>query len=148
MKEMYEYKGCGLPGIWLKNGFEFRDTKYGRAVAIHDLRGLHDVIAESIVEDSPALSGAEFRFLRKELDFSQSTMAALLGKSEQAIALWEKKDGVPKDADIIIRALYKNTKHGPVEFKELVDKVNAVDREIVERTLTLSDESGNWKACA
>ena len=105
---MYHYKSCGLDNVFLKNGFAIKQTPYGPAVAIEDIEGLHLAIASDLLRQKTPLTGAQFRFLRKEQDLTQAEMAAILGVSEQTVAAWEKlKDGhVQRMADIAMRAYY------------------------------------------
>jgi DNA-binding transcriptional regulator YiaG len=148
--ERLHYTASGLLNVWLVNGFEWKDGRHGRTLKIHDLHGLHDAIGAWIVEHSPALTGPEFRFLRKELDFSQNTVGKIVGQTEQSIALWEKKvdKPVPKSADLVLRSVYKSTKEGKMNFRELVDRINDLDRQIISRELTMTDQEGHWRvAC-
>ncbi|TRN63619.1 transcriptional regulator, partial [Pseudomonas syringae] len=39
--KMYKYKGSGLDGIFLKNGYTILETPYGEGVKIEDIDGLH-----------------------------------------------------------------------------------------------------------
>lgn len=105
---MYHYKSCGLENIYLKNGYTLKETPYGPAVSIEDVEGLHLAIASDLLRQKTPLTGAQFRFLRKEQDLTQAQMAAILGVTEQTVAAWEKqKDGhVQRMADIAMRAYY------------------------------------------
>jgi putative transcriptional regulator len=105
---MYHYKSCGLDNVFLKNGFVIKQTPYGQAVAIEDVEGLHLAIASDLLRQKTPLTGAQFRFLRKEQDLTQAEMAAILGVGEQTVAAWEKlKSGqVQRLADIAMRAYY------------------------------------------
>jgi putative transcriptional regulator len=105
---MYEYTGCGLEGIYLKNGYRTVESSYGSSVAIEDLEGLHRAIASDILGQKTPMSGHQFRFLRKEQDLVQNELAALLRVDVQTIANWEKKarDAVPGPADVAMRACY------------------------------------------
>lgn len=116
---MYEYTGCGLDGIFLKNGFTEVETSYGKGVTIEDLEGLHRAIAADILRQKTPMSGHQFRFLRKEQDLIQEEMAALLRVDVQTIANWEKKgvECVPGPSDVAMRAYYSAYIHaqfGPV----------------------------------
>ena len=93
--------------IWLSNGFYIEvDENYGECVSIHNLENLHKSIAIHIVSTHPKLSGKEFRFLRKEIGFSQKHLGGILGVEDQTIANWEKcKIDVPVMADRLIRIL-------------------------------------------
>jgi putative transcriptional regulator len=145
---MYHYLECGLGNVWLKNGFTRHKTPYGPGVSIHNQRGLHAAIAKAIVDSQNPLSGAEFRFLRKELDMSQAAFASIVGKTEQAVAKWEKENKVPKDADLILRAMVNQKLSGDAEFSELVERFNGLDRERVEIKLKLKEQEGDWQAAA
>jgi len=142
---MYHYTSCGLPNVWLKNGYEARRTPYGKAVAIHNLDGLHRTIARTIIAHRPRLSGAEFRFLRKELELSQASLARLFGNDAQSVALWEKRGKVPIWADRLLRGLYRATVEGDVPLRRMIDELNA----LAERTtthLTFEDTRKGWAA--
>lgn len=103
----YRYDECGLDRVFLVNGYEKHDTPYGKAVSITDVAGLHRTIARAIVQSPKAITGAEFRFLRKHLDMSQKRLADLIGEKEQNVYRWEKARGkdVPGMADRLIRVI-------------------------------------------
>lgn len=105
---MYQYTGCGLEGIFLKNGYTVKETPYGKAVSVDDIEGLHRAIAIDIVSQPTPMTGQQFRFLRKEQDLTQEELAAKVRVDAQTVANWEKKgkSEVPGPADIAIRALY------------------------------------------
>lgn len=93
---MLHYTDCGLSNIWLKNGYKTVKTPYGKATAIDDVLGLHRAIALRMVRGNAPLSGKQFRFLRKELSFSQEMLGKLLGYSDgQQIAKWERARACP-----------------------------------------------------
>ncbi|MGO4780652.1 helix-turn-helix domain-containing protein, partial [Lysobacter sp. 2RAB21] len=102
--EMYRYVGCGLPNVFLRNGYEMVKTPYGEGVTIHDLDGLHQALGSTIVGSPDPLSGAEFRFIRTELELSQKMLGQLLGCNEQAVARWEKgRSKVDAPAERLLR---------------------------------------------
>ncbi|MGH7091347.1 MAG: helix-turn-helix domain-containing protein, partial [Stellaceae bacterium] len=103
-------------------------TAYGPGVAIENVEGLHNAIALLLVNHKPRLSGAEFRFLRKELDMSQARLAHVLGNDAQSVALWEKRGRVPKWADRFLRALYREHAQGNANIIELVNRLNDMDQ--------------------
>ncbi len=53
----YHYRECGLESIHLLNGFEVKETDYGKVVAIHNLDGLHRAIGTHLVREKKNLSG-------------------------------------------------------------------------------------------
>ncbi len=136
---MYHYVECGLPNVWLRNGFVVKDTPYGEGVAIKDVDGLQRAIGQMLAEQESRLSGAEFRFLRKELELSQESLASIIDKSSQAVALWEKNDKVPMMADRFIRGLYLEATTGNAKLMESINHINRLDREIHELSLSFDD---------
>jgi len=150
---MYNYNDSGLDYIWLRDGYDELDTPYGKGIVIHELEELHKVIALDIIENCPDLSGHEFRFLRKELGFTQSSLGSLLGKNQQTIAIWEKekaKEGIPVMAQNIIRGIYKERFNGNLKFEKLITRINDLDRKLneekKEKKLTLSNKDKHWIA--
>lgn len=127
--KLYHYDTCGLDNVYLVNGYDIVETVYGRGVAIHDVDGLHRIIGSHVVGLKRPLSGKEFRFLRIEMDMSQKALGAILGKSDQAVALWEKGDKVPRAEDLLIRQLYIETvlDDNPL-LTDLVELINELDR--------------------
>mgnify|MGYP001595042466 FL=1 len=99
---MYHYTESGLRNIWLKNGYVVKETPYGKAVSIQDVEGLHRLIG-TIISQRPKLTGAELRFIRKELGLSQKALGAFVGTSEQNVSLWERRGRVPQAADRVIK---------------------------------------------
>ena len=146
---MLRYTGCGVRNVWLQNGYTVKQTPHGKAVAIQDVDGLHRVLALMITR-KPRMSGAEFRFLRKELNLSQAALAQMFGYDAQTIALWEKnKQRVPRLADRMLRLIYREHAEGNVKIREMIDRVNDTDRRSYEaRKLVFVDTDKGWKAKA
>ena len=126
----YHYVESGLDNVWLSNGFVVKETAYGDAVAIEDVEGLHAAIGSMLANQTTRLSGLEFRFLRKELGLSQESLADILDKSNQAVALWEKNDKVPVMADRLIRGIYLEATTGNAKLMASIHLVNQLDHEI------------------
>jgi DNA-binding transcriptional regulator YiaG len=138
---MYHYTESGLQNVWLANGYRVRKTAYGQSVAIENADGLHIAIGRSLARKSH-LTGAEFRFLRKELDLSQGRAAFLLGSTEQVVSLWERKGKIPRTADRMFRALYLEAVDGNVKLKELIERVADLDRTDGEKLIFEDTEQG------
>src|SRR3546814_6244956 len=68
---MYHYTESGLRNVWLANGYKIRNVGGEEAVAIHDVDELHRTIGRNLARKS-RLTGAELRFLRKEMGLSQN----------------------------------------------------------------------------
>jgi DNA-binding XRE family transcriptional regulator len=117
---MYHYTESGLQNVYLQNGYKEIDTPYGKAISIDKMDGLHQVIAQGLLEQ-PFLSGREFRFLRVELGMTQREIGEFIGVSAQSVALYEKSARVQKRADQMIRAIYKNVPAR--QIREVLDNV-------------------------
>ncbi len=62
--------------------------------------------------------------MRHEIDLAQAALAALLGKNEQAVALWKKsKVKVPAWADRLMRVLYREHMGENVKIRKLIEAV-------------------------
>lgn len=121
---MHHYTESGLPNIWLANGFKLHKTPHGKGIAFDNLEGLHREIGRWLCAYRPRLTGAEFRFLRHELDLSQAALASLLGNDAQSVALWEKaKVKLPAWADRLMRALYREHMGENVKIRALIETV-------------------------
>jgi transcriptional regulator with XRE-family HTH domain len=110
------------------------------------------LIANDIVSNRVRLTGAEFRFLRKELRLSQESVASILGNEAQTVSLWERgTSDVPSWADRILRTLYIETMTGDAGLKQLVDRINSLERDAHEHRqlrLELEDTSDGWALAA
>jgi DNA-binding transcriptional regulator YiaG len=143
MKNAYHYTESGLRNIWLANGYTVRKTKYGDGVSIHDVDGLHRAIAHAVA-NKPHLTGAEVRFLRKEMEMSQRGLGELLGVTDQAVALWEKKGRLPKTADRLLRLIYVEHEGGNVPIRATIQRINDIDQHGDEQIIA-EETKGRWK---
>jgi DNA-binding transcriptional regulator YiaG len=145
---VHHYIDCGLDNVYLQGGFQEIRSPYGNGVAIHDLDGLHRCIAQCLVVKPGPLNGAEFRFLRTELDLSQSTMGELCGRKERIVRDWETKNGiVGEPANTIIRIVYKERYDPTATFEGLskqIRRLQALDKEHYE--LKLVETAEGWSA--
>jgi putative transcriptional regulator len=144
---MYHYTESGLQNVWLSSGYTVVKTKHGNGVAIHDVAGLHRVIGKALAR-KPKLTGSELRFLRKEMEMSQSALAAMVGTSEQNVSLWERRGGIPRTADRLVRLIYLEHMGNNPKVRELIDRLNLQDREQKLEKLTFSSHSGKWREAA
>jgi putative transcriptional regulator len=141
---MFHYTSCGLQNVWLANGYRRRRTPHGEAVAIENVEGLHKAIAGLLVSRKPRLSGAEFRYLRKELGLSQAKLAHVLGNDAQSVALWEKRGRVPKWADRFLRAVWREVTEGNAHIMAMVERLNDLD-ETEHKRLTFEETPKGWQ---
>lgn len=149
MQKGYHYKSCGLPNVWLRNGYEIRNTAYGKSVAIKNLEGLHSAIGSYLVLNKPVLSGEEIRFLRKELDLSQSQLGNILGVSEPTIRGWENnRHNITTPAERLLRGLYQEYIEGTSALSELIERIGHLNRELHNIKIELHETVDGWSAQA
>jgi putative transcriptional regulator len=136
----FHYEACGLDEVRLANGYEIHETVYGEAVAIDDVEGLHRAIGRWLIRRPRVLTGAEFRYLRKELDLSQKELAARLGATEQQVFRWEKRrrTAVPGTADRLLRVLYDAHDDGKKPSNWLLEELAYLD-EVPAEPVTLEE---------
>jgi len=142
----YHYTESGLRNIWLANGFDFVETRYGRGISIHDVPGLHTLVGK-LLAHKHRLTGAELRFLRKEMGLSQRALGELLGASDQAVAKWEKTSRIPKTADRMTRLIYLKHMDGNAPIRATIECINDTDNAVNERIVAEESETG-WKIAA
>lgn len=148
---MYRYQGCGLPNVFLRNGYELVETPYGKGVTIHDLDGLHLALGAAIVESPEPLVGHEFRFLRTEMQLSQAGLAALLGCDEQSVARWEKGKSkqVNAPAERLLRLLFKQCRLDEKRLAPILKTLQELERTPPSpRKFVASERRDNWSAKA
>ena len=146
-RQSYHYVECGLPNVWLANGYEKVPSPYGEGVSIRDIKGLHRCLARALCDKPEGLTGAEFRFLRRELDFSQTMMGELVGvgaRQIRNIELGEKLVGEPYNR--LIRHMYMARIDPKNSYIELFERLRSLDVEWLERlTLSRADDR-DWSS--
>lgn len=130
---MYHYKECGLPNVWLENGYKVKQTSYGDAVSVVDADGLLRELAHNLACKKGRFTGRELWFVRSVLCLSQKNMARLLGTTEQSLSLWERKGRMPKASEALARALTLEHLGGNPKIGELIDRINTVERMVNQR---------------
>jgi putative transcriptional regulator len=106
-KAPIQYTGCGLDDIYLLSGYEYTETPYGRGLKVKNLEQLHRAIGMYLAAHKKALSGKELRFLRMQMDFTQSELGGMVGLSSQQVARWEKEQSdISGPAEALLRLLY------------------------------------------
>lgn len=144
---VYHYTESGLRNVWLANGYREHETPYGLGVSIEDVEGLHRAIGTKLANEKPHITGAEFRFLRKELGLSQAKLAHWWGYETQSLALWEKRGRVPKIADRFIRLIYLERIAGHAAIIEMLERLADAD-ESEAPGLTFKETADGWRVTA
>lgn len=133
MKKQLHYTACGLDNVWLESGYVIKQTRHGEAVAVSDVDGLHKLLALQLVDKPARLSGKEFRFLRAQLGLSQEALGLLLGFTENAVSLWERKDAVPVACDQWLR-MYMLAKYaGKTHVSDAIERIKTVHKLVYQK---------------
>jgi putative transcriptional regulator len=129
LKEPLHYPDCGLDDIYLLNGYETETTPYGSGISVQDTDGLRMAIARDLVSRKKVLNGKEVRFLRKQMDLTQSELGRLVGLDAQSVARWEKGQRVLKKgpAELLLRVIYMGTDQGKVDPLAVLRKLDELD---------------------
>jgi DNA-binding transcriptional regulator YiaG len=107
LAEPFQYSASGLNNIFLLSGVTIEKTSYGPIVEIENLNGLHHAIGLSIIEKPEPMTGAEFRFLRKQMELTQDELARVMKTTNQTVANYEKgKTADLGPADPLMRLTY------------------------------------------
>ncbi len=143
----YHYRECGLSNIWLVSGYEEEEFDGECYVSVRDADSLHRQIALHIIHQKSALKGEQIRFLRKEMDLTQSELASLLNVSAQSVARWEKDQAdVPGPANVLIRVICLDDLTGEVEALKLAQELQSID-DMNEENITLAFElTEGWQS--
>ena len=120
------YQGADLGNVHLENGYTTRRLADGEEViSIKDVEGLHQAIAEALIDLPTPSDGSKFRFLRKHLELTQREAGKKLGIEEQTVSLWERNQlEVPRYADLMMRALVQEAVRGCIVFSEILARLN------------------------
>lgn len=148
----YQYKESGLEYVWLENGFTIEDhPKYGQLISIQNVRELHDQIGIWLATLPRRLTGAEFKYLRTELDNSQRVLARLLGVGEQSIQLWEKGHNKPianQAAERLLRVMYMDFLRPDSQHKTIMERITDLDADLAAKELHLANTDMKWRLAA
>lgn len=149
-QKSHRYLECGLNNVWISGGFDEIPGPNGeRTISIRDLEGLHRCIANCLIKKPAPLTGAEFRFLRNELDLSQSTMGRLCGREERIVREWETRgEAVGEPANTIIRFVYEQRYNPSAQFEEVsktIGQLQALDKELHELKFKIKSTESGWE---
>lgn len=142
---MYHFTDGGLRNIWLKSGYVEKKTPYGGGVSFSDIDGLTVAIACALCQKPGRLTGAEFRYIRSAMQYSQKFLGALFGYTEQAVTKWEKYGKVPVLADAALRRVFqeRDSRCGkPVSVTEVLSGLDHVAK--VKIILSVRESKWNF----
>ncbi|EJK82895.1 type II toxin-antitoxin system MqsA family antitoxin [Agrobacterium sp. SHOUNA12C] len=147
-KDIIKYIGCGLDDIYLASGYEVHKTPYGEGVSIRNLDKLHKQIGLHLTKFRKALSGKEIRFLRHQMDLTQSELARFFGCNVQQVARYEKGENrLTGPADRLLRLLYEEHIRKTGSVRELLESIDSMD-DASDEQIIFEDVNGEWRhAC-
>jgi DNA-binding transcriptional regulator YiaG len=147
-KPPYHYTACGLDDVYLMSGYETEETGYGTGVSIKNADDLHQAIGMFLVNNKKLLSGKEVRFLRHQMDLTQSELARLFGTSAQQVARYEKEEcEMPGPADRILRLLYSEHAQKCIQVRDLLTVLDQMD-DRGDGKMVFERNHGDWKKAA
>jgi DNA-binding transcriptional regulator YiaG len=87
------YTASGLDYVYLVNGYSVeKDPDYGRILTIEAADDLHRAIGLYVINQDRALTGSEFRFLRKQMGLKQKDLAERFGTDVQTVANYKGQE--------------------------------------------------------
>jgi putative transcriptional regulator len=124
--KLHHMTGIGLSNVYLLNGFHIDSDDGDETISYENIAGLYFEISRAISSKPYIMRPDEFRFVRKQLKMSQSEVATLFDKSDQAIAKWEKGLlPVPKAESSLLKIVWLSQNVKASEFKSTVLSLNA-----------------------
>lgn len=144
-KAPLHYTDCGLDDVYLVSGYEIEKTPYGEGLSIKNLDQLHKAIGCYLANRKKVLAGKELRFLRKQMDLTQSDLGKFLGLSSQQVARWEKSESeISGPADLLVRAFFIEHAGGKLNLQELANFLEEIDSPMNEKSYFENTPQG-WK---
>jgi len=118
----YQYLESGLDNLILE-GIDIFECACGEnIVRIPAVDKLHRLVGLRIIEKNSPLTGAEIRFLRKNMGMSAISLASLMGVDNASVSRWENgKQKISKPHDLLLRLIYCNMKRiNPDEIVHII----------------------------
>ncbi|MCZ7857079.1 helix-turn-helix domain-containing protein [Agrobacterium salinitolerans] len=147
-KDVLHYTGCGLDDVYLASGYDRYETPYGNGVSIKNLENLHKQIGLYLIKYRKVLSGKEIRFLRHQMDLTQSELARFFGCNVQQVARYEKdQNKLTGPADRLLRLLYEEHSRESGSVREILEFIDSMD-DLTSDQIVFEDVDGQWRhAC-
>ena len=148
-KSPLQYRGCGLDDVWLISGYDIEEVDDERSITIRNLDGLLEAIAHWLIIRKKVLNGKEIRFLRQQLDLTQSDLARLLGCDSQQVARYEKGENkMPGPAGRLLRMLVREHYHGKISVKEILEALEDLDARLADKQVFDTTPDGEWRTAS
>jgi putative transcriptional regulator len=146
--EPLHYTWSGLDDVYLLSGYELIQTEDGVDTVIQDIDGLHRVIGECLATHKKVLNGKDIRFLRKQMDLTQSDLGKLMATTDQTIARWEKGEyPIPGPEDTLLRLVFLAHIKSDIDVQALIRELRERDAPIQEK-MVFTETPDGWRAAA
>lgn len=104
---LYKYEESGLDNVFLENIPVYQCACGASVASIFQVGKLNNLIAEQLIQKPNLLTGAEIRFLRKNMYWPSNVFAKQLGVGKTTLSKWENKIQRHGDRyDRLIRLVY------------------------------------------
>ena len=139
------YNWCGLDNIYLLSGYERLPDADGDDICVHNLDGLHRAIGERLARHKKELTGKDLRFLRQQMDLTQSELGDLMGTTDQTVARWEKGETeMSGPASTLARLLYFSHVRESIDLQSLLKSLRQSDAPLHDDLIFQETDSG-WQ---
>lgn len=141
--ELFHYVESGLPNVYL-SGIEVEECPngHGESPSIPRLPELHELIAEAVCLKPSLLTGAEARFLRKELGMKAKDWAAYLHVDAATLSRWENgEQAIVPMTDVFLRSSYlllRSSQNGVALRDDLREKMTAIAQQQEEQAMIVN----------
>lgn len=142
----FHYTQCGLDYVYLLDGVEWEKNEYGEFYCIHQMDKLHQFIAHQIITSSRPLRGQEAFFIRKQLTFSQSCLAKMMGVTRDTIAKAEAKreENVSPMMDRLLRFIYTMDRKDKKSLSVVAGLLDDIAEQEYQRKLNITHKNEIW----
>ena len=135
-----DYRESGLDNLELGNAPVWECDNGHQEVEIPDAEQLHRVLADMLIRKQTVLTGAELRFLRKEVAMSGKAFAEQLGMTAEHLSRLETgRREITRSMDLLVRlaVAWELTRRQRIEFpsdvQPLVTRLEAMPSEVKQR---------------
>ncbi|WCE31044.1 transcriptional regulator [Vibrio sp. SCSIO 43137] len=145
MSATYHYTECGLPNVYLKNGYTLETIDGEEYFSVDDIDGLHIAIGCLLAEKPQSLTGNEFKFFRQHFNHSRRVLGELLGVDQQTVGRWEKAEStIPKTVDVTMRLLFLESINQDSNIGYLLQKLAENEAEALMSEIVLEEVDHHW----
>ena len=140
-----EFKGAGVRGIYLLNGYH-SDLEDGCVVTCYDnLAGLYEAIGRAIALSDHQLTAGEVKFIRKRLGKTQEEFGRIFGKTNQAVAKWEKEEATVSAGDGKLMRLAWLAEFDPSHLAEAARQLIRCETSPRASSYVFEFDGGDWE---